>query len=214
MVEDMNVKFDKYWEEFSDILAVAAILDPRLKFPFLEYCYNTLDPSTSKSKLAHVRSKMAKLLTPYQKSTSNVTTTSSQVPRKSVPYGYDVRIYSYISQKTGGNGKSPLDTYLDEEVLDIVSFRSLNLIGYWKDNANKFKELALMACDVLSIPITTVASESSFSIGSRVLNKYRSCILPTNVQALICARNWFRRFQDIGDEEFKFVEEEGNIVAV
>ena len=40
------------------------------------------------------------------------------------------------------------------------------MLGYWRDRNNKFGDLAKMACDVLSIPITTIASESVFSIGS------------------------------------------------
>ncbi|XP_056860062.1 putative AC transposase [Raphanus sativus] len=207
MVEAMKEKFNKYWEEFSDILAIAAVLDPRLKFAFLEYCYNILDPETCKLNLVYIRGKLVKLFGEYKKDTGATTSASTSHAPRHIPSGYG-GFYAYFSQKTGGSGKSPLDIYLDEPVVDMESFSSLDAISYWKDNAGRFKELSSMACDVLSIPLTTVASESSFSIGSRVLNKYRSCLLPTNVQALICARNWFRGFQEIGDHEIELSSEQ------
>ena len=55
-----------------------------------------------------------------------------------------------------------------------------------------------MACDILSISITTIALESSFSIGGRILHKYRNCLLPRTMQALIYTRNLLHDFKEIG----------------
>ena len=52
------------------------------------------------------------------------------------------------------------------------------MLGYWKDRSNRFGGPTRMTCDVLSILITTIALESTFSIGSDVLRKYKtSCLM-------------------------------------
>ena len=96
-------------------------------------------------------------------------------------------------------GKSELDLYLTETPLEPKYFPKLDVLSYWKDRQERYPNLCRLACEVLSIPITTVASESAFSIGGKVLSKYRSNLLPDNVQALILTQNWLHGFENIGN---------------
>ncbi|XP_022036670.1 uncharacterized protein LOC110939209 [Helianthus annuus] len=50
--------------------------------------------------------------------------------------------------------------------------------------------LQRVAWDVLAIPITTVASESSFSTSGRLVSPHRSRLRPSTMEALMCAQSW------------------------
>ena len=67
---------------------------------------------------------------------------------------------------------------------------NLDILSFWKANQFRFPELASMARDVLSVPISTVASESTFSVGGRVIDQFRSSLRPDTVEALVCTRDW------------------------
>jgi hypothetical protein len=88
-----------------------------------------------------------------------------------------------------------LDHYL-KDTDGCYSFK--NPLEYWKYIGHKYGILERMARDVLSIPIITVASESAFSPGSCILNRYRSCMPSENLQALVCSHNWLFGFTPSG----------------
>jgi len=92
--------------------------------------------------------------------------------------------------------RTQLDTYLDEPTLDFDYLEKMNVLDWWKYNSQRFYHFALMGRDLLSIPITTVASESAFSISSQILNKYKNRLLPENVEAIICTSSWKHGFSE------------------
>lgn len=77
--------------------------------------------------------------------------------------------------------KSELDEYLGEQIV-ISSSKSFDVLAWWKGNCSKYPILSKMTRDVLSIPISTVASESAFSAGGRVIEPHRSCLKPETVK--------------------------------
>jgi len=81
---DMIVKFDKYWTNYSVVLAFGAILDPRLKIKFLKYCYTKLDALTAEAKLENLMQKFKGLYEEYVKYFANQNISLSQSSYESI----------------------------------------------------------------------------------------------------------------------------------
>ena len=58
--------------------------------------------------------------------------------------------------------KSELEVYLDEPRIDKKI--NLDILRFWKGNGFCYPNISSMARDILSILISTVASESTFSV--------------------------------------------------
>nr|KAJ0194946.1 hypothetical protein LSAT_V11C700370020 [Lactuca sativa] len=61
------------------------------------------------------------------------------------------------------------------------------------------------------MPVSTVASESTFSTGGRVIDNYRSSFNTKTAEALICTQDWLRstpaNLELIGTMSSKHIEE-------
>ncbi|XP_020879586.1 zinc finger BED domain-containing protein RICESLEEPER 3-like [Arabidopsis lyrata subsp. lyrata] len=220
MAKKMQRKFAKYWNEYSVILAMGAALDPRLKLQILRSAYDKVDPVTAEGKVDIVRNNLISLYKEYQtKSASSSNSSTTLTPHELLnesPLEADVNddLFELESSliSASKSTKSTLEIYLDDEPrLEMKTFSDMEILSFWKENQHRYGDLASMASDLLSIPITTVASESAFSVGGRVLNPFRNRLLPQNVQALICTRNWLRGYADLeGDIEELFDEEDND----
>ncbi|KAG6469377.1 hypothetical protein ZIOFF_074092 [Zingiber officinale] len=90
-----------------------------------------------------------------------------------------------------------VDKYLADEI-EKRSNQSFNLLEWWKGSETRYPILSMIAKDVFSIPCSTVASESAFSLGKRIVDPFRSSLSPKMVEALVCTSDWLRA------EEFSF----------
>ena len=74
VVDQMLVKFEKYWIEFSAVLAIVVILDPRYKLHFIDWCFQKLYGYASSLQYLKVREKLFAMFGEYL---SNVPTPST-----------------------------------------------------------------------------------------------------------------------------------------
>ncbi|CAL1402220.1 unnamed protein product [Linum trigynum] len=88
--------------------------------------------------------------------------------------------------------KSELDIYLEEGLYVHTKELMFDIIGWWKEQRIRFKILSRMACDIMAIPVTSVASEATFSAGGRVIDPQRASLGEKSAEALLCSHDWLR----------------------
>jgi hypothetical protein len=104
MANQMLSKFEKFWSEFSVVLAIAVILDPRFKLHFLDFYYKKLYGDSSSRELLLVRAKLFSLFMEYNGMspiTSSTVVVEKHVDSQEYPLEttemMNVKLYVYLS---------------------------------------------------------------------------------------------------------------------
>ncbi|KAJ1700845.1 hypothetical protein LUZ63_000624 [Rhynchospora breviuscula] len=107
----------------------------------------------------------------------------------------DIRagLKSFMAEKrTTEPVKSELEQYLTEPLDDTALEVEFDILAWWKLKAPKYPVLSRLTRDILAVPASTVASESTFSTSGRALSTVRSSLNDESIEALICAQDWLR----------------------
>ncbi|TXG48267.1 hypothetical protein EZV62_027561 [Acer yangbiense] len=96
--------------------------------------------------------------------------------------------FSWNSESSVINEKSELDCYLEEKTLPQSC--EFDVLGWWKLNGIKYPKMSEIARDILAIPVSTIASKSSFSTSGRIVSAQRNRLLPSTLEAIMCTQNW------------------------
>ncbi|KAK8925918.1 hypothetical protein KSP39_PZI018497 [Platanthera zijinensis] len=99
---------------------------------------------------------------------------------------------------------SEIALYMKEDTLKLQT--NFDILNWWRLNSYRFPILSQVARDVLAIPVSTVASESGFSTGGRILDPFRSSLAPKTAEALICARDWLRCKSNLNEIEEMLID--------
>jgi hypothetical protein len=179
-------------------MAVATVLDPRFKLHMLQALFtNIYGAEGADSKVREIRSLMYKLVKEYQQSPEDVCTSvvsNASVQNSGVGEDEVFNIFDqYMSSQPARSSchvRTELDLYLEEPTVNRT--QDLDIVNWWKYGGIKYPTLQRIARDIMAIPVTSVASESVFSTGGRIISPHRSRLAPKIVEALMSMQAWSR----------------------
>ncbi|XP_057520795.1 zinc finger BED domain-containing protein RICESLEEPER 2-like [Amaranthus tricolor] len=180
-----NIPTHDDWSKVKEIVALLKPFDDITKY----------EDEFLKDMAKNMKNKFDKYWENYSVVLSFAAMMDPQYVRNDTPYGHeasskvvddDLPGFSSFARGTSEN-LSELDIYLEESRLD--HHLALDVLQWWKTNETRHPQVARMSRDLLVIPITTVASQSPFRLGGRVLTKYRASLQPDTAEGLITSRS-------------------------
>ena len=219
IIEQMESKWNEYWDRICPMHNLAAIFDPRVKLSGVlilldAYCENMIqDPEPAKTEVTQLLyaiyalydEKIRGSRLPTQSSIA-----SSSSSRSSSVFSFIAHRRHEASSSSSSSSSSlttELEFYLRNDLhsaFDENQIENLDVLSWWKSVKNQYPVMSAIARDILAVPMSTVASESAFSAGRRVLDEKRSRMTGETVEMLLCFKDWLdaeARLQDKGGHD-------------
>ncbi|KAG2724850.1 hypothetical protein I3760_01G037400 [Carya illinoinensis] len=205
MAVSMRIKYDKYWgslDRMNLMLLIAVVLDPRSKLGLLTFHLKKIhDECRAEELVLNVRQLLSDLYAEYNDAFSSSSVNSTEhvppLPSTSTKVSEDNHESQFFAEwllassaSRSTSAKREIERYFSDGCEAFI--QSFDLLNWWKVNEPNYPILARIARDLLLMPVSTVASESAFSTGGRVLDPFWSSLAPRTVEALICTQNWLR----------------------
>ena len=217
-VASMETKFKKYWEKVPALYCLAAVLDPRMKLTGVESLIRGIAEKLCFQltySIQDIRTRMVRMFNSYNEKygASPTTLSTSTYPITDVGYASWQTVLSnpaFSHAAPSSSARSELENYFEINFsafyttsTGTIDFVNFDLLNFWRSQANTFPVLSRMARDILTIPVSTVASEQVFSHSGRVLEERRSRLSEDILEAQICIKDWEdarRRGQEYVDD--------------
>ncbi|KAL9678855.1 hypothetical protein QQ045_016706 [Rhodiola kirilowii] len=197
MVNEMQIKFEKYWEEYSLLLSCAAVLDPRMKLKGIGFLYEKMFGDVyAREMVQKIKYTLNDLFEFYKVRYADI---GSKDGNNEVEINFrhadcdndsdDQDLDAFIYKEAESDISSELDLYLNEK--PSKREEGFDILEFWK-SASRFVVLSALARDLLCVPVSTVPSESAFSMGKKIITCCRSSLASSTVEALARQEDWLR----------------------
>ncbi|KAL2532832.1 BED zinc finger [Abeliophyllum distichum] len=141
----------------------------------------------------------------------------------------DVDLWSYVSTHRTPQGQQLVDSssssshprsydtpvelvrYYAHDVLSMLDDeerKNFDILKWWRQHQRSYPILSKMARDLLTPPVSTVASEAAFIISGRVLSDIRSRLKADILESLLCLKDWDDAEHRIQDKVDRIMSEE------
>jgi hypothetical protein len=88
-----------------------------------------------------------------------------------------------------GSQVSELAMYLDSDPITVFD-DGFDILSWWHEHKSNYPILSLLAKDVLTVPVSTISSESVFSLAGRLIEERRRSLTSEMVEILTCLKDW------------------------
>jgi hypothetical protein len=90
---------------------------------------------------------------------------------------------------SSASNASELVSYLDYDTVSQFDDDFI-ILNWWHQHKLTYPVLSIMAKDILTVHVSTISSESTFSMTGRIIEERRRKLRPEMVEMLTCIKDW------------------------